>query len=326
MFNNIITPYDFVLLYEKIRRYGIARIYSKLTKNNEERVKLSWAHTSELSSNWWDIPEVNRRWNLLITGFPDIDHYRYVSDKYLNTDRCLTGLSLGCGSGNRELQWVLACEKLKLFCYDISKERIKQARTNAGIANLSSRLSFDVGDVRAVDLGFKKHDVVIIEGALHHFYSIDTVLDKVRKGLKDEGVFIANEYVGPSRFQWTDSQLDGANRVLQMIPGEYRRKYFDGRIKKSVHRPGKLSMFLNDPSESAESSLIEGAIARQFKILERKEYGGTLLQLVFKDIAHNFTNERDETKELLKSIFSIEDEMLRKGEIKSDFVFYVCKN
>ncbi|MGA7160784.1 MAG: methyltransferase domain-containing protein, partial [Bacteroidota bacterium] len=216
--------------------------------------------------------------------------------------------------------------KLNLFCYDISKERIKEDRTNAGIANLSTRLSFEVSDVHDVDLGLNKHDIVIIEGALHHFYSIGTVLDKVSRGLKEEGIFIVNEYVGPSRFQWRDAQLEGANRVLRMIPAEYRRKYFDGRIKKRVHRPGKLSMFLNDPSESAESSLIEGAIARQFKILERKEYGGTLLQLVFKDIAHNFTNERDETKELLRSIFSVEDELLRKGEIKSDFVFYVCKN
>ena len=83
-------------------------------------------------------------------------------------------------------------------------------------------------------------------------------------------------------------------------------------------------MFLNDPSESAESHLIEDAIASQFRVLERKEYGGTLLQLVFKDIAHNFINEKAETKELLKTIFNIEDEMLRKGEIKSDFVFYIC--
>ena len=111
-----------------------------------------------------------------------------------------------------------------------------------------------------------------------------------------------------------------------MIPEEYRKKYFDGKVKKRIHRPGRLSMFLNDPSESAESSLIEEAIAGQFKVLERKEYGGTLLQLVFKDIAHNFINEEAETKELLKRLFNVEDELLKKGEIKSDFVFYVCKN
>jgi len=161
---------------------------------------------------------------------------------------------------------------------------------------------------------------------LHHFHPIAAVLDKVRRGLKEKGIFIANEYVGPSRFQWTDAQLDAANRIVGMIPEEYRNKYFDGRLKKKIHRPGRLSMFLNDPSESAESSLIENAIAGQFRILERKEYGGTLLQLVFKDIAHNFINEKAETKELLKSIFDEEDEMLRKGKIKSDFVFYVCEN
>jgi SAM-dependent methyltransferase len=326
MFKNLINPYDLVLLYEKIRRAGIARVTSELTKSNEERVRRSWAHTSESTSSWWDIPEVNRRWNLLITGSPDIDQYSYVSGKYLKAKRTLVGVSLGCGNGNREIRWVQACENLRLSCYDISKERIEQAKINSGNADLSSKLSFEVGDVHTLELGSEKCDVVVIEGALHHFQSIVTVLDKVRRCLKDEGIFIVNEYIGPSRFQWTDAQLDAANRVLHMIPEGYRKKYFGGRIKKKIHRPGRLSMFLNDPSESAESHLIEDAIASQFRVLERKEYGGTLLQLVFKDIAHNFINEKAETKELLKTIFNIEDEMLRKGEIKSDFVFYVCKN
>src|SRR5208283_337152 len=324
MFNNLINPHDFVVLYEKIRKTGIARVTSKLTKSNEERVKRSWAHTSESTSSWWDIPEVNRRWNLLITGSPDIDQYSYVSSKYLNVNHTLVGVSLGCGNGNREIRWVTACENLRLSCYDISKERIEQARINAANANLSSKLSFEVGDVHTLEFGSEKYDVVIIEGALHHFHSIVRVLDKVRKSLKEEGIFIVNEYVGPSRFQWTDVQLKAANRVMGMIPEEYRIKYFDGSIKKKIHRPGRLSMFLNDPSESAESNLIEDALAQQFRVLERKEYGGTLLQLIFKDIAHNFINERLETKELVKTIFEVEDEMLRKEEIKSDFVFYIC--
>jgi ubiquinone/menaquinone biosynthesis C-methylase UbiE len=262
----------------------------------------------------------------LITGFPSIDQYSYVSAKYLRADHVLHGVSLGCGNGNREIRWVTACEKLRLSCYDISKERIEQAKINAAYAYVSSQLNFEVGDVHTLELGEKKYDVVNIEGALHHFRSIGTVLDKVRRWLKDEGILIVNEYVGPSRFQWTDAQLKAANRVLDMIPEEYRKRSSEGRIKKKVHRPGRLSMFLNDPSESAESDLIENAIAGRFQIFERKEYGGTLLQLVFKDIAHNFINEKAETKELLKSIFSVEDELLKKSEIKSDFVFYVCKN
>ena len=326
MFKNLINPYDFVVLYQKIRRGGIGRISSKLMKSNEERVRRSWAHTSESTSSWWDIPEVNRRWNLLITGSADLDQCRYISTKYLTADHALDGVSLGCGSGNREIRWVSACEKLRLFCYDISKERIDQARINAGNANLSSRLHFEVGDVHTLELGVRKYDVVIIEGALHHFRSIGTVLDNVRRTLKDDGIFIVNEYIGPSRFQWTDAQLKAANRVLKMIPEGYRKSYSGGRVKKKIHRPGRLSMFLNDPSESVESDLIDEAVAGRFKVLEKKEYGGTLLQLVFKDIAHNFINEKTETKELLKSIFTAEDELLKRREIKSDFVFYVCKN
>ena len=326
MFNNLINAHDFVVLYEKLRGNGPGKTATKFIKSGKERVKLSWAHTSGGTSNWWDIPEVNRRWNLMITGSPDIDHYRYVSAKYLNVNHPLNGISLGCGTGNREVRWVSACETLRLSCYDISKERIRQAGANAKAASVDSRLTFAVGDVHTLDLGLKMHDIAIVEGALHHFHPMISALEKIGRSLKDDAIFVVNEYVGPSRFQWTERQLESVNQVLQLIPGEFRKNYSNGRVKEKVYRPGRLSMFLNDPSEAAESDLIETAIADRFRILERKEYGGTLLQLLFKDIAHNFVNENKETKELLERIFSIEDGMLKSGELKSDFVFFICTN
>lgn len=326
MFNSLINPHDFVVLYEKIRRTGFGEILFKLVEKDEERVRRSWSHTSGSTSNWWDIPEVQRRWNYLITGSADKDHVEYISEKYLNGDRPLAGISLGCGSGNREIRWVSVCKNLRLTGIDVSKERIEQARINAQNAGVGSKTSFEVADVHALDPGEKRYDVVIVEGALHHFHAIGNVLDKIRVSLRDNGIFIVNEYVGPARFQWTDKQLETANRVLGTIPHEYRRKYFDGTLKKKIYRPGRLSMYLNDPSESAESNLIENSIAGRFSVLEKKEYGGTLLQLIFKDIAHNFTDGSNRTKKLLDSIFAVEDDGLKRGELKSDFVLMVCRN
>jgi len=326
VFSSLVNLHDFVLLGERLRRKGISWTASKFSKPDKERVKSSWAHTTSETSNWWDIPEVGRRNNLLMTGSPELDHQTYLTSKYLTSDRTIEGLSLGCGAGSREVRWTQVCERLKLTCCDISRERISQARANAAEAGLADRLSFKVADVNSMELGRKVYDLILIEGALHHFFPISSVLEKVAEALRDNGLFILNDYIGPSRFQWTASQLEGANRILRMIPENYRVRFGGRGIKKRVYRPGRLSMYLNDPSEAAESGLIEQAVLRRFTLLERKDYGGTLLQLVFKDIAHNFLNEREETKSLLERIFSIEDEMLKGGAIASDLTLFVCGN
>ena len=129
-------------------------------------------------------------------GFPGYRSKQLCCCEIFQCAACLGRGLFGMRLGNREIRWVTACEKLRLSCYDISKERIEQAKINAGKANVSSQLNFEVGDVHTLELGVKKYDVVIIEGALHHFYSIVTVLDKVKMGLKEEGLLILNEYVG----------------------------------------------------------------------------------------------------------------------------------
>ena len=324
MFNSLVNIHDFVVLGERLRRKGISWALLKLSESDEGRVKRSWAHTTSETSNWWDIPEVNRRNNRLMTGSPDLEHHAHLASKYLTSDRTIEGISLGCGTGRQEIKWALACDRLRLSGVDISRKRIAQARANAEEAGLTARLTFDVADVNSLELGRKKYDVVLIEGALHHFFPISAVLDNVKEALSDDGVFILNDYIGPSRFQWTSPQLAGANKILGMIPAEYRTKFGGHGIKNRVYRPGRLSMYLNDPSEAAQSGLIEQAVLERFTVLERKDYGGTLLQLVFKDIAHNFIDERDETKRLLDRIFSVEDEMLKSGAIGSDLALFVC--
>jgi len=115
------------------------------------------------------------------------------------------------------------------------------------------------------------------------------------------------------------------NGLLMILPNDYKKKFFNNKIKHRVYRPGRLTMYLSDPSEAVESNLIEECLSKNFEIVERKIYGGAILQNLFKDIAHNFINEEQKTKNLIQLIFNVEDEMMRRGEISSDFIFFVCK-
>jgi hypothetical protein len=84
-------------------------------------------------------------------------------------------------------------------------------------------------------------------------------------------------------------------------------------------------MVVRDPSEAIESSKILPLLKTNFTVVEQKGYGGTILHLLFNEIAHHFVSPDAEGERLLKMCFSIEDLMLESGEIQPDFIFAVCK-
>ncbi len=326
MFGNLVNLHDFVVLYEKIRLRGTRTIASTIFSNKIKRVESSWRHTESSSSFCWEIPRVRERWNELITGDKEVDSRKYVTEKYLNLMSRVHGISLGCGAGNREIDWVEACPQLHLKGYDLSRDRIRDATRKAHEKKLSDRLEFVVADLNEIDFPADQYDIVISESALHHFSPMEKIVDKVRATLRRGGLFVVDEYVGPARFQWTDRQLDIANEALKLLPIEYRRKRGNHRKTKSrVFRPGRLSMYINDPSEAAESNRIPEILHDRFNIVEEKKYGGTILSNLFKDIAHNFVDGREETEKLLQICFEKEDKGMALNEIQSDFMFFVCQ-
>ena len=84
-------------------------------------------------------------------------------------------------------------------------------------------------------------------------------------------------------------------------------------------------MILSDPSEAVESSNILNVLGNHFSLLEMKPMGGTILQLLFNDIAHNFINDEEETLKWIRHCFDFEDEFLASNKINSDFVYAVYK-
>jgi hypothetical protein len=153
---------------------------------------------------------------------------------------------------------------------------------------------------------------------------------KVHRALKPTGYLVASEFIGPTRFQWTDRQLEVVNGILAILPPLYRQRWSDGRIKKKAYRPSRLSMMMGDPSEAVESGCIVPLLERHFEVVERRDYGGTIIHPLFDDIAHNFLSEDGEEKDeearrLIELCFYIEDTLLELGHIQSDFALLVCK-
>lgn len=325
MFNNYINKYDIISILNNGPK-ALLKIAKKITWTRQKKVKDAWAHTEYPANNWWDVPEIRYRWNRLITGDGDIEHYEYISGKYFANRENLSGLSLGCGTGHKELKWIDQGKFNSIEAIDLSKPRIEKARKEAQAKGYNNLINYRVGDIYKIELAESFYDAVFVENSLHHFSPLKEILLRVNFALKPEGFFIVNEFVGPTRFQWTEKQIEVINGLLSIFPCKYKEYLGNANKQKSnIFRPSKLRMILDDPSEAVESSNILPYLHEIFEIVEIREYGGTLLQLLFSEIAHNFISSEPEIKRWLKICFEIEDLLLAEKELSSDFIVAVCK-
>jgi ubiquinone/menaquinone biosynthesis C-methylase UbiE len=307
--NTFISIGDFIDLYYKVKQKGFNILLSKFHLSNQTRTVSKWNTVTD-SSDFWIIPEVINRWNEKSTGDPNLEHEDYVVSKYFSQSNGLRMLSVGCGTGSKERKFAKYPNFELIEGIDLAANRVEEARENA-INHNYKNINYIVGDFAKYNFKPEIFDIILFNSSLHHFDNIDNILQtKVLPSLKKGGYLIIFEYTGPKRLQWTKSQLDFSNELLNEIPNKYKERFDSNSIKKRIYRPGLLRMLLVDASEAVDSESIIPSIHKHFKIIEEKKIGWNILHLLFKDIAHNFLNKDEETQKLLSYLFEQEDKYL----------------
>ena len=325
MFNNFVNIHDFFCFFEKGNYKSMKEISSVIFSKQRIKIEKNWSHIQNQESSWWNIPKVKERFNFLISGSSEKDFCEYITNKFLSDNNDLNALSLACGTGHKELKWAGTGRFKCIDAYDMSERRIRYATDQAIKHKLDSIINYRDSDVYDLEISNGLYDTVFAEQSLHHFRPVEEILIKVKNALKSTGYFIVNDFFGPTRFQWTDRQIEVVNSILSILPEKYKRMNSKGDVKNKVYKPGRLRMILGDPSEAVESSRIMPLLERHFKIVEMKEYGGTILHLLFRGIAHNFMLSDSKTMHFLDLCFEIEDILLQTGDLKSDFAIVVCQ-
>lgn len=321
MFNNFINFRDFLYVFEK--GYKVFSLSWSLKK--DDRVRKTWSRTTSPPTNWWNIPRVRQRWNEMVTGEANLPINDYFVGKYFSGASQLKGLSLGCGVGGRELLWAETGLFSHLDAYDLSPVRIESARKNAAESEFGHLVHFHVGDVMKIEVPEGFYDFVIVEGAMHHFSPLGEVLKKINIFLRQGGYLFINDFVGPTRFQWTDRQLQSVNALLDLLPQKYKKIWGEEKLKRDVYKHSRFGMIYMDPSEAVESASIVPLISQVFEIKEMKNYGGTLLHPMLNSIAHNFLSDDPKTQKWLDICFEVEDALMSEGDILSDYMVALCQ-
>jgi glycosyltransferase involved in cell wall biosynthesis/ubiquinone/menaquinone biosynthesis C-methylase UbiE len=311
-------------LYERLRE--------KKAREREQTVSDHWARnvearqSGEFAGNWLDHKAVLRLYiNPMSTGSPDETWFDYVARTYFQ-EPVERALSLGCGGGGLE-RHALALGICQSFdAYDISEGSVEAAREEARRAGLLDRINYGVADLNRISLEENVYDAVFASMSIHHLENLEGVFSELNKALKPGGLFVFNEFVGPSQFQWTESQLALANELLASVPERYRINN-RGKVLRKIKAPTIQSMNEMDPSESIRSAEIMPLTERHFDIVERRDYGGTLLHLVTAaGTIGNYSANSEEDVAVLRRMIDFEKRHIAAGDLSSDFTLVIARN
>jgi SAM-dependent methyltransferase len=276
--------------------------------------------------HWLEHPATQQRLHAR-TGAPNGgDRFQDFIGRYFHgrtpVERILT---LGCGVGAFErglAQYHFATEHDAMDIAEGAIQQASEAATRDGLDHVHYR----VADLNGVDLPPNYYDVVFGISSVHHIAQLERLYQQVRRSLKPDGFFFLDEYIGPSQFQWPDTQVNLVNESLQQIPERFRRSISrPGHVKTTVSRSTIDSMNAVDPSEAIRSADIVPLLKEYFDVVEFKGYGGSLLHLALEDITGNFDPADPVAMECLEQLFRTEDQLIANGDLSHDFAVIVAR-
>lgn len=315
----IITTDDFKDVLIKGTQKGWPFILSKFNFSAEKRTKSAFGKTIGKGVNWWQIPYVQQRWNCKITNDYNKNYLSFLKDDFLKNRKGLKLISVGSGICKPEIELAKTTIFDHITCVELSKVLTNRANKSIKENGLNN---IEVICKNIYDFSFEKekYDIVFFKSSLHHFKNIEFLLrTQILKCLKKNGYLIIDEFVGPDRLQYPKKQLKAVNSALKYIPRKYKKVCGLPLYKGRVSGPGVIRMILADPSECIESSKIISSIHKHFDTVIEKPFGGNILAIVLKDIAHHFYELSSEKKHVLDQLFKFEDEYLKENT--SNFVF-----
>ncbi len=277
-----------------------------------------YSQTTSIVSRWWQCDHIVQRINRRVCGesLPGMSAglHRLALQHFADRLPFARGVSIGCGSGSKE-RAVLESGLVQHFTlFELSSVAIEMGRKEADEAGFSDRMTFRMEDGLAGETRDGVYDLVYWNNALHHMFDVKAALEWSWHVLRKGGVLLMDDYVGPTRCQWSDALLAVNNAVLGALPPQYLRDPArPGRmLSATVGRIPPAAIIAVDPSECADSGNILPELARLFPEAWVRKTGGGVYHLALNDVLHNIVAAQDYG--LLDKLLEIDDECANAGE------------
>lgn len=269
---------------------------------------------------WTQHPLVRERINSFASGNRHGDVYMALAD-FLEGEQSALPLaicaSIGCGTGGLERDLLGRGLVEVITGFTNSEKELDEARRLAAAQGLGTA-RYEFSDPTFSTLPQRQFDAVFSHGAISHAVDLEEIFTNVARALKPDGLFHLHEYVGPSRFQWSDEQVRRVNAFIEALPDSLRRTS-DG-LKPLLARPQ-----LDEVSLAPRSAELRARLAECFDIVEERPLGGGLLHMALGDIAQNFAPTDSDATARIRQLMAEEDDLTRFGALGSDFSALIAR-
>ena len=233
-------------------------------------------------------------------------------------------ISVGCGTGESEMYLVRHGIVTHFDLFEISEVAIKRGKSIAKQWGLQDRVTFHLGDVFTYPIS-NDYDLVYWHHSLHHMLDVSKAVEFSKNILKVGGIFSAYEYVGPNRFQFSDTNLSIANRILETLPDHLLKNPEDPQklLPRHQQRVALKRIIADDPTEAVDSENIIPAIQSHFPQAEITTLSANIARLVLGYILQNLSEDEDD---LLINLVLLVDDMAIQLGIHHDAFILASKN
>lgn len=302
---------------------------SETNKTIRKWNKSDTAYSTAGFKEYWELLEDVQRYEALLMA-NGMDILEYVLSFFPKGKKIsnLNGLIIGCTYGNESPAISIAKSGAfrKLLILDIAPGLLKSQEKITDKIGLNHVFTYKQMDLNAGLISDENiYDFIFANGTIHHIESLERLFFDINKSLQEDGLFCMKEYVGPSYLQFTEKQLQIANKILQILPDYLKKQKIGiGIIKPEIFRPSLAEIMVDDPSEAVRSKDIMGVVQTYLNVLTCNPTGGTILHPLLSAIAGNF-EKGDAERAILKTIIITEQILIEEGVIPSDYVFLIAK-
>lgn len=288
--------------------------------NLNEKIGKHWAEVTKKQSEqknlklrWWQNQHVIKHINHLICGEYISGHAQGLINrvKKLASDSLpyKRGISVGGGTGQKEMNLIKQGIVESFDLYELSQARISIGIELSKKQSLDQKIKFIFGNAFELANEPEQYDFVHWNGSLHHMLDVHKAVKWSKDILKKGGLFYMFDFIGATRFQWSDEQLKIATKVRYAFR---LSKYLSNPrnpnryLTTEMTKPDIKKLIETDPSEAADSDRIIEAINKYFPNAEIKKIGGVIYHLALSNMFHNFDENTDK---ILLDLLMIIDEL-----------------
>ena len=159
----------------------------------------------------------------------------------------------------------------------------------------------------------KTFDLVVAQTCLHHILFLEHVAEQIWHSLKDNSYLWIHDFIGETQFQYDPKRVSIANKILRVLPEEFKKNRITGQLAEEIKRPepGRLS----SPFESIRSSEILPVFQRWFTIEWKIEFDA-FLRLVVPPGTRAAYLKNEDTKALFEILMLLDELCIEEGIVQ----------